>query len=183
MVVLMCGAHAHAQCTMDRECKRDRICENGSCVDPSPAAPPVTTAPKPQASAAPPTATPVRATPRSPPPSPPKQPQLVPHSEDMVAAGIGSVALAGVGFIVAVGSFFEEAGCGAGNIGSLGSSGCGSHDSYIYGGLLSTVILAGVGIPLIVLGSRREPASPEHSATVSPWVGRQSAGLSLRFEL
>src|SRR5882724_9455508 len=106
MVVLMCGAHAHAQCTMDRECKTDRICEKASCVDPSPAAPAVTAAPKPPASAAPTTAAPARATPRSP-PSPPKQPPLpplVPHSEDMVAAGIGAVALAGVGFILAVGS-------------------------------------------------------------------------------
>ncbi|HKY39081.1 MAG TPA: hypothetical protein VJN18_24250, partial [Polyangiaceae bacterium] len=57
-----------------------------------------------------------------------------------------------------------------------------NQDGYILGGLISAVILTGVGVPLIVIGNRKEPASPKKFAKVSPWVGRQSAGLSLRFE-
>jgi hypothetical protein len=38
MVALTYGAHAYAQCTMDTECKGARICEDGSCVEPPPAA-------------------------------------------------------------------------------------------------------------------------------------------------
>jgi hypothetical protein len=188
IVVLMCSAHAHAECTMDTECEGDRICENGSCVDPSPAAPPVATAPRPQASAAPTSAAPTSAAPTSAAPgsSPPSPPtRLVPHSEVMKGVGILSVVMGGVAFVGALGVAFSEAGCGFGNIGSLGSS-CGnnnSDDGNIAGGLLSAAVLVAVGVPLIVVGNRKEPASPKKSARVSPWVERQSAGLSLRFDL
>jgi hypothetical protein len=101
----------------------------------------------------------------------------------MMAGGIGAVVLAGVGLVVALGAFFKEAGCGFGNIGSLGSRNCESYDAYIFGGLLSTAVLTGVGVPLLVIGSRKVPAPHESAATLAPWIGRQVGGLSLRFDL
>jgi hypothetical protein len=103
----------------------------------------------------------------------------------MMAGGIGCVVLAGVGLVVAAGAFLKEAGCGFGNVGSLGSRGCANDndDSYIVGGLLSTAVLTSLGVPLIVIGSRKEPASAQSAATLAPWMGRQGVGLSLRFGL
>jgi hypothetical protein len=110
-------------------------------------------------------------------------PELVPHSPAMMGVGVLSVAVGGVGFLSAVGAFFAGMGCGMGNIGSLGSSGCGKYESRLVGGLVTAVVLTGVGVPLIVIGNRKEPASPEKFATALPWVGPRSAGLSLRLDL
>jgi hypothetical protein len=54
----------------------------------------------------------------------------------------------------------------------------------LVGGLAIGGALAGVGIPLIVIGGRREPRQPAAAtATIGPWLTPQSAGLGLRFEL
>lgn len=99
----------------------------------------------------------------------------------MRAWGIASVVTAGVGIAFAVQGLFEEEGCKIDNLGSGGN--CDKFHGYTVGGLISAAVLTGVGLPLIVIGSRERLASPENVATVSPWVGRQGAGLSLRFDL
>lgn len=49
--------------------------------------------------------------------------------------------------------------------------------------LLSGLVLAGVGVPLIVVGASKEPVTEEVSATLSPWATPGAAGLSLRLSL
>jgi len=191
-VLLIHSAQAHPRCTMDTECEGALICEGGSCVEALPAAPPVTTTPSAQAVATPTsgaltTAVPLGVAPGSPPPLSPAQRSptpLVRHSEIMMAGGIVSLVLAGSELVVGAGAFLLTGfACGAGNIGSLGSRGCGGDDAYLRDGLLWVVILTGIGVPLIAIGAHKEPASPQNSATVSPWIARQSGGLSLRIDL
>jgi hypothetical protein len=56
---------------------------------------------------------------------------------------------------------------------------CDRYDASIYGGAISALVLVGVGIPLIVIGGKREPAM----ARVSPWASPQAAGLKLNVDL
>lgn len=186
IVALLCCTHARAQCKMDTECERDLICENDSCVAPSPATPVVTPATR---TPAPPTAAP----PEEPSPPPPR------HSEVLKGVGIFVAALGGAAFLGAIGGAMSAglsetasgAGCGFGNIGSAGST-CGNDyekdnsnntGGYVAGGLVSALVLTTVGGVLIAIGNRKKPARPRESARVSPWVGRQSGGLSLRLSL
>jgi hypothetical protein len=92
----------------------------------------------------------------------------------MAGVGIFVVVLAGVAIVT--GSSIFAAGCLLGKCQD-------EHAGYVYGGLLSAGILSSIGVPLIVIGSRKEPDPPKNSATVSPWVARWSAGLSLRIDL
>lgn len=57
---------------------------------------------------------------------------------------------------------------------------CDRYDATIYGGLLGSVVLLGVGIPLIVIGGKKEPIG---TARVTPWATPHGAGLGLRVEL
>jgi hypothetical protein len=82
-----------------------------------------------------------------------------------------------------LGQLFVGAGCGAGNFSSAGSN-CGRNSGPdVSGHLLLGVVLASAGFPLIVLGAERVRAQPQNTATMSPWVGQRSAGLSLRLGL
>jgi len=182
ILVSLCGARAHAQCMMDTDCKGDRICENGSCIAPAVVASPATSATAPRAAAGaaaiPATASPgVSVAPAAPHAGP--SPLLVRHSQGMMVGGIVMVGLAPVGLAVTTFALLSETLCG---FGDNSTASC-NADGYIYGGLLSAAVLTAVGVPLIVIGAHKEPASPADSATVLPWVGRQSAGLSLRFSL
>jgi hypothetical protein len=58
---------------------------------------------------------------------------------------------------------------------------CSAYDKTIYGGLIGGLALAGAGIPLIVIGGKKEPATS--TATISPWVAPQAAGVGLRLEM
>jgi hypothetical protein len=183
--VVVCSVHARAQCTADVECKGDRICEGGKCVDPPPAPPPVTTALAPEAADVPATGAPVGAATASLPQQPSAPPRFVHHSAVMLRVGIVSAALAAVAGVVAVGTYFKGGcGCGWGNIGSVGpGTRDDSNDRSALNALLTAVVLGGVGVPLIIVGAHREPAPRQSSATLSPWIGRQTAGLSLQLEL
>jgi hypothetical protein len=57
---------------------------------------------------------------------------------------------------------------------------CDRYDATIYGGLLSAAVLAGVGIPLIVIGGKKEPVG---TAQLAPWATPHGGGLKLRFDL
>lgn len=60
---------------------------------------------------------------------------------------------------------------------------CSGYDATIYGGLISAVVLVGVGVPLIVVGAKKEPVDPGVTATLQPWATPSTAGLSLRVNL
>ena len=63
--------------------------------------------------------------------------------------------------------------CGMGET----STDCGD---IVIGGLATTVILAGVGIPLLVIGAKRDPVAV---GRIAPWVTPHAAGLGLHFDL
>ena len=169
-----------AACQMDNDCAGELICENAECVAPPPAAPPAAIAP----AAAPPTPQPAprAAAPSSrgidrttsmaeqPPADAPRPPvRGKRHSQGMFVSGIVITSLAPIGCIVTSLGML----CGL----SEGSRDCGN---LIFGGLLTTAVLAGVGVPLIVIGAKREPVA---TARITPWLAPRSAGLGLRFEL
>jgi hypothetical protein len=56
-------------------------------------------------------------------------------------------------------------------------AGCGD---LIVGGLVTTAIFTGVGVPLIVIGAKRDPVAV---GRVAPWVTPHGAGVGLRFDL
>ena len=49
--------------------------------------------------------------------------------------------------------------------------------------LLSVLVLAGTGVPLIVVGAKKVPAYETSVATFTPWVAPRAAGLGLRLQL
>ena len=51
------------------------------------------------------------------------------------------------------------------------------------GAPVCTLVCVGAGVPLIVIGSKKEPVEPSATATISPWATRNAAGLGLRIEL
>jgi hypothetical protein len=113
--------------------------------------------------------------------------QRVRYSKTMMVVGEATVVVAGAAAIVGLeqllGQLFEGATCGAYNFSSAGSNCSGRADDSFAGPFMLAVVLASAGIPMIVTGSRMVRAAPKSSTTMSPWVGRQSAGFSLRLEL
>jgi hypothetical protein len=69
-------------------------------------------------------------------------------------AGVGIFVLVLAGGAIVTGSSIFAAGCFLGKCDN-------EHAGYVYGGLLSAVILSSVGVPLIVIGSRKEPGSAQ----------------------
>jgi hypothetical protein len=201
---LLFASVSHAQCSKDTDCKGERVCEQGTCVTPSAALPPAP-APPPDAAAgtgaAPVTATPVNgtdagaATPRdpsgtsaAPPPAPVPvevRPKMVRHSSGMMAGGIVMVSFVPIALLAAMVANLEQTACETGNyystdgFSAMGSD-CGRFDKTIYGGLFGAAALAGAGIPLIVIGGKKEPVG---TAQLAPWASPHGAGLGLRVDL
>ena len=105
----------------------------------------------------------------------------------MMAGGIVMVSFVPIALIAAWVADIEQNQCEAGYYNFSSSTGqltqgtnCGRFDPTIYGGLISAAVLAGVGIPLIIIGGKREPVA---SARVTPWATPQAAGLSLQLHL
>jgi hypothetical protein len=177
---------AQAQCSKDTDCKGDRVCDGGSCVAPAPAAvAPAATPPAPGATAEPEEVPPGPAAPPSLPtstsvtPSPPKMQR---HSKGMMVGGIVMVSLTPVALAVAGFSALGKGLCGIDDLDHNRS--CDGYDPVIYGSLLSALVLAGVGIPLIIIGATKEPVdSSSPSATLTPWATPTSAGVGLRLQL
>jgi hypothetical protein len=106
---------------------------------------------------------------------PPETPPLLRrgkrHSQAMFVTGIVITSLAPIGLLVtSVGLL-----CGLTVTGP--NSGCGD---VIIGGLVTTAIFTGVGVPLIVVGAKRDPVA---IGRIAPWVTPRAAGVSLRFDL
>jgi len=184
-LVLFATSVSHAECTMDTECKGDRVCDHGQCV-----APPASTAPAAAAPAV--AAAPVAVAPTAPAPLPvavaPPAPKMVRHSAGMMAGGIVMVSLSPVALLVALGASVSQSLCKTTNDYSYDSStgttynprtDC-NNDGLIYGSLLTAAALVGVGVPLIVIGAKKEP---EGTAVIAPWATPTAAGLGLRVNL
>jgi hypothetical protein len=115
------------------------------------------------------------------------------HSKGMMVGGIVMTSVAPVALAIAMlgslGKSFCEAdsrhvsysGNSAGV--SYGYRSCSGYDTTIYGGLISALVLVGVGVPLIVVGAKKEPVGPGATATLQPWAAPSTAGLSLRVDL
>ncbi len=190
---LLATSLAQAQCSKDTDCKGDRVCDGGSCVT---AAPPAAAAPvaTPPATAAPLTPEPALAAPAVVPPLDltPPPPKMQRHSKGMMVGGIVMVSLTPVALLVASVAALGKGVCGIDNYDRTDSNGntvyghsdCSGYNPAIYGALGTALVLAGVGIPLIVIGASKEPVNPSApTATLSPWATPTSAGLGLRVEL
>lgn len=161
---------AHAACGSDNDCKGDRICEDGACVDP-PTTARLASKGSPAAQPAQPALLPAPA-PALPPP------RLVRHSTGMMVGGIVMVSLSPVAFLLAAAGAIGQSFC---NIDASDSSSCHENDTLIVGSLITGIGLVGGGIPLIVIGAHKEPAEPE--ARIQPWATRSAAGLALQLDL
>ncbi len=90
------------------------------------------------------------------------------HSPGMLAGGIVLTSLAPIVFYAGV----LSNSCGF-------ESNC-DNDQRLLAVSLASLVLLGVGIPMIVTGARRESAT---KVSVGPWVSPQQAGLQLRLRL
>jgi len=106
----------------------------------------------------------------------------------MMVGGIVITSLTPIAMIAAMVGAVEKTECqsrvvdyGSGDSTSYRTSSCSKYDTTIYGSLLLMTAMLGVGIPMIVVGAKREPARP--AAVVTPWVSPSTAGLALRLNL
>jgi len=105
------------------------------------------------------------------------------HSKGMMVGGIVMVSLAPVGLFVAATAALGRSVCDFDHADERVSS-CTGYAPFIYGGLVSALVLAGVGVPMIVIGATKEPVHPSSlDARISPWATQTAAGLSLQLTL
>ncbi len=99
----------------------------------------------------------------------------------MMVGGIVMVSLAPVGLLVAGVAGLGKSVC---EIDKPDNYRCNGYDSVIYGSLITSLVLVSAGIPLIVIGAKKEPVDPsDETATVAPWATPNAAGVSLRLRL
>jgi hypothetical protein len=80
----------------------------------------------------------------------------------MMAGGIVLAAFAPIGLLV-------------------GAAGASSGQGNVFaGGFGAAIVFAGIGVPLIVIGARREPAP---TAQIAPWFAPKAAGFGLVLKL
>lgn len=98
----------------------------------------------------------------------------------MMVSGIVMLSLAPVAFLTA-----GIARLGKGICDIDDERGCDSdYDPTIYGALLTGVVFVGAGIPLLVVGAKKEPVEEDVAkATVSPWLTPSAAGVSVRVDM
>lgn len=99
----------------------------------------------------------------------------------MMAGGIVMVSFVPIALLVAMVANLEQSACEGGTYFSgSGSTNCGRFDATIYGGLITSAVLLGAGIPMIVIGGKKEPVG---TARLTPWASPHGAGLGLRLDL
>lgn len=106
------------------------------------------------------------------------------HSTGMMVGGIVMTGLSSVAFAVSLLGGLANASCDTYDYSGSSTSysyyrDC-NYDGLVYGGLVTGLVLAGVGIPLIVVGGKREPRG---MASVSPWATPNAGGLRLQLSL
>lgn len=192
------AAQAHAQCAKDTDCKGDRVCEQGQCVNPPPveALPPPPPAPEAAAPAvpAPEAAAPARSGAPVLDGEPLADEQPTPRSYHRRSPALMTTGIvltsSSLPFLLITASLSSSAydDCIDDLPADYGSTYNGSfqdcHDSRQTRSLaivLGTAALLGVGIPLIVYGAKKVPNSEQ--ATLTPWASPKSAGLTLRLSL
>jgi len=156
--VLLLSSLAQAQCTKDTECKGNRVCEAGVCK--TAATSDAVSAPAPDA------------------PSEPVKRER--HSTGMMVGGIVMVSLAPIALLTSLVANMEKSSCEMSIIYGSNVGNCDRYDPTIIGGLVAAGGLTAIGVPLIVIGSRREPAAV---ASVTPWATPHGGGLGLRVDL
>ena len=171
---------AHAECAKDLDCEAELICEEGQCVP----APTAVASPAPASAVT--SSAPVSVAPASA-AKPPERAALVaeapgprPVAMRMKSPGLlaGGVVLVTVGV---AGMFF---GLGGSSCNDLVNSQDDGNCRAAQGGR-TTVMLVGLGlivggVPLIVIGSRREPVA---MVSLAPWVSHQHGGLRVQLHL
>jgi hypothetical protein len=102
------------------------------------------------------------------------------HSTGMMVGGIVMLSLAPVALLTSGVARLIKVACDAGD-----DHGCDQdYDPTIYGALLTGVALIGVGVPLVVIGAKKEPVDPaEATATISPWATADGAGIGVRIDM
>jgi hypothetical protein len=168
------SAVAHAQCTMDVDCKGERVCERGECRMPA-ELPPAPSSPEnadaPALDAAPPRAS------MSEPPSyffddedtRPKPKKRI-GKPGMMVAGIVLVSSAPIVLVAGV----LSTSCNRDTTDSCDVA------PRLLGFTAASLILIGAGVPLIVIGAKRVPVA---RVSAVPWVGRRDAGLQLLLDM
>jgi hypothetical protein len=149
---------------MDNDCAGELVCEEGACVEPARPAPATPNPVSERFGDAPPRPMTFEAHASEEDDGPRDRRKLKGkrHSTGMMVTGIVLTSFAPIGLIV-------------GTAGMMGG-----RSEFFLVGWGSAAVLAGVGIPLIVIGGRRKPITTGYAL---PWVAPQSAGLQLRFEL
>lgn len=202
--LLLAASVSRAQCTKDTDCKGDRVCDAGNCVTPPQTLPPPPAAPSgadasgagtPASGGDPGQALAAQVPPAAEPEIPPEEPRRERpkqrrHSTGMMVGGIVMVSFVPVALIAAAVANNKQNACETGGVSfnfddegiqTYDGVDCSTYDKTIYGGLISAVVLAGVGIPLIVIGGKKEPAAA--TATITPWATPRAAGLGLRVDM
>jgi len=105
----------------------------------------------------------------------------------MMVGGIVMVSFVPIALLAAMVANIEQDACEGGSNFTLdgseprgGGVNCGRYDKTIYGGLFGGAVLLGAGIPLIVIGGKKEPVG---TARLTPWATPRAAGLGLRVDL
>lgn len=174
---------AHAQCTMDTECKGDRVCDAGQCVSPPSANAPLVE--QPYGSEAP-------AVAPAPAPPPVEERPIIKQdttrrSKPLMVGGIITTATAPVSGIIAYYFFLKQSLCNIDNkypdINPYED--CSKYDTPLYVALGTLVGAIAIGVPMIVIGAKSVPVDPAatQEAAIGPWVTPTSAGLSLRLKM
>ena len=178
---LLCASLSQAQCTKDTDCKGARVCEAGACVEQSPALGAAgATAPTPAPAAPPP---PIAAPAPVAPLPQPAAPAMQRHSTGMMAGGIVMLSFVPIALLASLVADSDQKACEGGDVFSgevARGTNCGAYDKTIYGGLVVALGLTGGGIPLIIIGGKKEPVG---TMQVTPWATRNAGGLALHVDL
>jgi hypothetical protein len=186
-VGLLVSRDALAECTKDNECKGERICVDGACVDPPSRMPVATSAPAEAAEPARVAAAPSVPVERG--ADTPPAPLTERRSQALFVAGIVTMALTPVAALVAVNGVLEKEHCQ--NVQEMNvdmpptlhfpTQNCSAYDGRIYGGAIAAVALFGGGLAMLLYGAKRVPVETKSSAmSFVPWTTGSATGLELK---
>ena len=179
-VGLFVSRDARAECTTDIECKGDRICVDGACVDPAPAV----ASPAPPSEATLSAAAPATAVREAP-------PRTERRSQALFVSGIVSLALVPVALGVSSLGWFQKESCKMdasyeADVAAMQqrpappAPDCGRYDGTMYGGAVASVVLLGGGLAMLLVGVQKVPVErPSSAIKVRPWFSPTTAGVGL----